>query len=718
MSAVTKTNADKRLAELDVDELEEAEAAVELARLSNEIARHDELYHRDDAPLIDDAAYDALRQRNEAIEAKYPALIREDSPRHRVGAAVNEAFSSAPHSVPMLSLGNAFEQSDVEEFLSRIRRFLSLSEEAPLEIAGEPKIDGLSISLTYENGKLVRGATRGDGQVGEDVTRNILTISEIPTTLEGNDIPALIDVRGEIYMSHADFLSLNERQEAAGAKLFANPRNAAAGSLRQLDPKITAGRPLKFFAYAVGDSAAMIEASGGRIATHSDVIAELQSWGFPTNPLSRVLSDAASLMAFYDEVGAARATLGYDIDGIVYKVNDLALQARLGFVSRAPRWAIAHKFPAEKAMTIVEAIDIQVGRTGVLTPVAKLAPVTVGGVVVSNATLHNEDEIERKDVRVGDWVIVQRAGDVIPQVVEVMLNKRAADLPRFEFPTRCPVCGTKAERAIDPKTGRTDAARRCLGGFGCPAQAKEQLKHFVSRSAYDIEGLGDKQIDAFYEDELVREPADIFTLAQRDEASPLTSLKNRDGWGEKSVSKLFAAIDERRSIGLDRFIFALGIRHVGSATARDLARFYGNVESFYQAMSAAYDEESDAFQALSNIDGIGQVVARSLSHYFHEQLNRAKVENLLQHVEVEPVEFETISSDVSGKTVVFTGKLEEMSRGEAKALAERLGAKVAGSVSGNTDILVAGPGAGSKLKKAEEHGVQVMTEAEWLALVS
>lgn len=715
---MTKTNADKRLAELDVDELEEAEAAVELARLSNEIARHDELYHRDDAPLIDDAAYDALRQRNEAIEAKYPALIREDSPRHRVGAAVNEAFSSAPHSVPMLSLGNAFEQSDVEEFLSRIRRFLSLSEEAPLEIAGEPKIDGLSISLTYENGKLVRGATRGDGQVGEDVTRNILTISEIPTTLEGNDIPALIDVRGEIYMSHADFLSLNERQEAAGAKLFANPRNAAAGSLRQLDPKITAGRPLKFFAYAVGDSAAMIEASGGRIATHSDVIAELQSWGFPTNPLSRVLSDAASLMAFYDEVGAARATLGYDIDGIVYKVNDLALQARLGFVSRAPRWAIAHKFPAEKAMTIVEAIDIQVGRTGVLTPVAKLAPVTVGGVVVSNATLHNEDEIERKDVRVGDWVIVQRAGDVIPQVVEVMLNKRAADLPRFEFPTRCPVCGTKAERAIDPKTGRTDAARRCLGGFGCPAQAKEQLKHFVSRSAYDIEGLGDKQIDAFYEDELVREPADIFTLAQRDEASPLTSLKNRDGWGEKSVSKLFAAIDERRSIGLDRFIFALGIRHVGSATARDLARFYGNVESFYQAMSAAYDEESDAFQALSNIDGIGQVVARSLSHYFHEQLNRAKVENLLQHVEVEPVEFETISSDVSGKTVVFTGKLEEMSRGEAKALAERLGAKVAGSVSGNTDILVAGPGAGSKLKKAEEHGVQVMTEAEWLALVS
>lgn len=717
MSAVTKTNADKRLAELDVDELDEAEAAVELARLSNEIARHDELYHRDDAPLVDDAAYDALRQRNEAIEAKFPALIRDDSPSHRVGAAVNEAFSSAPHSVPMLSLGNAFEQSDVEEFLSRIRRFLSLSEEAPLEIAGEPKIDGLSISLTYENGKLVRGATRGDGQVGEDVTRNILTISEIPTTLAGIDIPALIDVRGEIYMSHDEFLSLNERQEEAGAKLFANPRNAAAGSLRQLDPKITEGRPLQFFAYAVGDSAAMSEASGGRIATHGDVIAELQSWGFPTNPLSRVLSDAASLMAFYEEVGAARATLGYDIDGIVYKVNDLALQSRLGFVSRAPRWAIAHKFPAEKAMTIIEAIDIQVGRTGVLTPVAKLAPVTVGGVVVSNATLHNEDEIERKDVRVGDWVIVQRAGDVIPQVVEVVLNKRADDLPRFEFPTRCPVCGTKAERAVDPKTGRTDAARRCLGGFGCPAQAKEQLKHFVSRSAYDIEGLGDKQIDAFYEDKLVREPADIFTLAQRDEASPLTSLKNRDGWGEKSVSKLFAAIDERRSIGLDRFIFALGIRHVGSATARDLARFYGNVESFYEAMSAAYDEESDAFQALSNIDGIGQVVARSLSHYFHEQLNRAKVDNLLQHVEVEPVEFEAISSDVSGKTVVFTGKLEEMSRGEAKALAERLGAKVAGSVSGNTDILVAGPGAGSKLKKAEEHGVQVMTEAEWLALV-
>lgn len=705
------------ISELEVEALDEVGAKRELARLAKEIAHHDELYHRQDAPEIDDAAYDALRQRNEAIEARFPELQRADSPSLRVGAEPLEGFAEAPHSVPMLSLGNAFEEGDVEDFIARIRRFLTLDEAAPLPIAGEPKIDGLSISLTYENGVLTRGATRGDGQVGEDVTRNIRTIAEIPEKLSGGDVPPLVDVRGEIYMSHADFAKLNEAQAALGAKQFANPRNAAAGSLRQLDPKVTETRPLRFFAYAVGDMTALIEASQGRIATHKASIEQLSRWGFPVNPLTRVMDGAAALMAYYREVGAARAGLGYDIDGIVYKVNELALQARLGFVSRAPRWAIAHKFPAEKAITQLEAIDIQVGRTGALTPVAKLTPVTVGGVVVSNATLHNEDEIARKDVRVGDWVVVQRAGDVIPQVVEVILEKRAEGVVPFEFPQQCPVCGAPAERAVDPKTGKEEAVRRCIGSFGCPAQAQEQLKHFVSRNAFDIEGLGDKQITAFYEEGLVRAPADIFTLATRDAADPLTSLKNKDGWGEKSVTNLFAAIDERRHISLDRLIHALGIRHVGVTTARDLARYYTDWQPFYEAMTEAYDETSDAFETLSNIDGIGGVVARSLTHYFHAEENRQQVEDLLAHLTVEPVVFKAVASDVSGKTVVFTGKLESLSRSEAKAQAERLGAKVAGSVSAKTDILVAGPGAGSKLKKAEAHGVTVMTEEEWLALV-
>lgn len=704
--------------EIAVNALSEEDARAELARLAIEIEYHDRLYHQNDAPEIDDASYDALRRRNEEIERRFPHLTREDSPSISVGAQPLEGFSKAQHAVPMLSLGNAFAREDIDEFLARIKRFLSMDDTAPLEIVGEPKIDGLSISLTYKNGKLLRGATRGDGQVGEDVTRNILTIDEIPNQLQGKDTPALIDVRGEIYMSHADFERLNERQEAQGAKIFANPRNAAAGSLRQLDSRITAERPLKFFAYAVGDSAALTDPSEGRIKTHKGVIDQLSAWGFPVNPLTRVMDRADELMNYYEEIGAGRATLGYDIDGIVYKVNDLALQGRLGFVSRAPRWAIAHKFPAEKAMTIVEEIDIQVGRTGVLTPVAKLKPVTVGGVVVSNATLHNEDEIKRKDVRVGDWVIVQRAGDVIPQVVEVVFEKRGRELKPFAFPQKCPVCGTEAERAIDPKTGKEEAARRCLGGFGCPAQAKEQLKHFVSRNAFDIEGLGDKQIDTFYEEGRVKEPADIFTLQVRDEADPLLSLKNKDGFGEKSVSNLFTAIDERRHIGLDRFIFALGIRHVGATTAKDLARFYGSIDAFYQAMREAYNEEGEAFSQLSNIDGIGSVVARSLSHYFHAPQNRTKVEALLAHVTVEPVVFETVASDISGKTVVFTGKLEVMSRAEAKAQAERLGAKVAGSVSSNTDILVAGPGAGSKLKKAEELGVTVMSEDAWLEMIN
>lgn len=695
---------------IEVDGLSEDQAKAELKRLAAEIARHDEFYYQNNAPLIDDAAYDQLRLRNEAIEVRFPLLVLAESPSLRVGAAPASGFVKAEHSVPMLSLGNAFSREDVAEFLSRIRRFLSMSDADALDIIAEPKIDGLSISLTYEQGILKRAATRGDGQVGENVTGNIFTIDEIPKKILGDDVPALMDVRGEVYMSHADFKALNEAQEAAGQKAFANPRNAAAGSLRQLDSKITASRALKFFAYSAG------QASDIGVARHSDILARFKEWGFPINPLIRRCSELDELIEQYEQIEENRAGLGYDIDGVVYKVDDLALQERLGFISRAPRWAIAHKFAAEKAVTQVEDIDIQVGRTGALTPVAKLTPVTVGGVVVSNATLHNEDEIARKDVRVGDFVVVQRAGDVIPQVVEVVLEKRPDGSEPFEFPQNCPVCGSLAERAVDPVTERRDVVRRCVGGFNCSAQAQERLKHFVSRNGFDIEGLGEKQIAAFYEEKTINTPADIFTMQERDEAS-LTKLKNKDGWGEKSVSKLWAAIDERRKIGLDKFIFALGIRHVGDTTAKDLARHYGTADRWLEAMQGAHDEESAAFEELRNIDGIGAVVARSLTHYFSQEQNVEQVSELLKYVTAEPVVFEQVSSPVTGQTVVFTGKLELMSRAEAKAQAERLGAKVAGSVSAKTNILVAGPGAGSKLKKAEELGVRVLTEQGWLDLV-
>lgn len=695
---------------IEVGELSKDQAEAELKRLAAEIAHHDQLYYQNDAPEIDDAAYDLLRLRNDAIEAKFPELVRADSPSLRVGAAPVSGFVKAEHSVPMLSLGNAFSREDVDEFLLRLRRFLSMSGDEPLLIVAEPKIDGLSISLTYENGVLKRAATRGDGQVGENVTSNILTIDEIPKHITGADVPALMDVRGEVYMSHADFKALNEVQEAAGQKPFANPRNAAAGSLRQLDAKITATRTLKFFAYSAG------QASDIGVATHSAILERFKAWGFPINPLIRLCSSIDELIEQYEMIERDRAQLGYDIDGVVYKVDDLNLQERLGFVSRAPRWAIAHKFAAEKAVTQIESIDIQVGRTGALTPVAKLTPVAVGGVVVSNATLHNEDEIVRKDVRVGDYVVVQRAGDVIPQVVEVVLEKREEGSQPFEFPQICPVCGSLAERAVDPITERRDVVRRCMGGFNCSAQAQERLKHFVSRNGFDIEGLGEKQIAAFYEEKLVQAPADIFTLQERDEAS-LTKLKNKDGWGDKSVRKLWMAIDERRHIGLDRFIFSLGIRHVGESTAKDLARHYGTAECWLEAMQEANDEESAAFEELRNIDGIGAVVARSLTHYFTQERNVEQVTDLLRYVTAEPVVFEQVESSVTGQTVVFTGKLELMSRAEAKEQAERLGAKVAGSVSAKTNILVAGPGAGSKLKKAEELGVRVLTEQEWLDLV-
>ena len=694
---------------IEVQELNEQQALSELKRLADEIAKHDQLYYQKDDPEISDADYDGLRQRNLAIEAKFPGLILETSPSKKVGAAPLEGFEKATHSVPMLSLGNAFNREEVEDFTSRVKRFLSLEPQDTLAIVAEPKIDGLSISLTFSKGELVRAATRGDGRVGEDVTHNILTIGEIPKQISG-DVPELFDIRGEVYMGHDDFLTLNAAQDKQGHKVFANPRNAAAGSLRQLDPSITAKRPLKFFAYSLGDAQVL------GVKHHSDVLAQFEKWGFPVNPLTKVCSSVDELMERYEHIALHRSDLGYDIDGVVYKVDDLALQERLGFVSRAPRWAIAHKFEAEKAVTQLEAIEIQVGRTGALTPVAKLTPVTVGGVVVSNASLHNEDEIARKDVRVGDYVVVQRAGDVIPQIVEVVLDKRAKGSEPFSLPEVCPACGSPAERAIDPETNRQDVVRRCTGGFICPAQAQERLKHFVSRNAFDIEGMGEKQVEAFYDLEWVKTPVDIFSLEARDE-SRLTSLKNMDGWGEKSVSKLWDAINERRTIGLDRFIYALGIRHVGATTAADLARHYGEAETWLNAMVAAGDEDAAAFEDLKNIDGIGGVVARSLTHYFKEPRNLEQVQALFAVLNVEPVEFEEIASSVTGQTIVFTGKLELLSRAEAKAQAERLGAKVAGSVSAKTNIVVAGPGAGSKLKKAEELGVKVLTEQEWLDLI-
>jgi DNA ligase (NAD+) len=691
--------------------LTQEEAAAELEWLAEEIARHDEAYYREDSPEISDAEYDALRQRNEQLEAEFPELIRSDSPSKRVGAAPSEKFGKVRHAVPMLSLGNAFADEDVAEFVGRIRRFLKLSEDDELRITAEPKIDGLSISLRYENGKLVQAATRGDGQEGENVTRNCETIGDIPRVVKADDFPSVFEVRGEIYMSHKDFAELNERQSQAGAKVFANPRNAAAGSLRQLDPAITASRPLRFFAYAWGQVERL------PADTQMGVIEAFGRWGFPINPLMEVCNGVDDLLAHYHAIEEQRATLGYDIDGVVYKVNRLDLQERLGFVSRSPRWAIAHKFAAEKATTILEGIDIQVGRTGALTPVARLKPVTVGGVVVSNATLHNEDEIARKDIRIGDTVIVQRAGDVIPQVLGHVPDKRPADAVPYEFPKVCPACGSHAVREVNEKTGKTDAVRRCTGGLICPAQRVERLKHFVSRNAFDIEGMGDKVIQEFYDDGLIQSPQDIFTLQARNERS-LKKLKDREGWGETSAKNLFAAIDERRTISLDRFIFALGIRHVGETSARVLARAYGSVGAFLDAMQAAQDDASEAYQELTNIDGIGNVVADAVAEFFAEPHNLTVVRELAdQHLDIQPMEAVATDSPVAGMTVVFTGALERMTRDEAKAMAERLGAKVAGSVSKKTDLVVAGPGAGSKLKKATELGVEVISEDDWFERV-
>ena len=748
-----------QIAAQPVEALSRNEAISELARLAAVLDAANTAYHTEDSPRLSDADYDTLKRRNAAIEARFPDLKRADSPSDKVGAAVADGFGKVRHVVRMLSLGNAFTSEDVTEFDTRIRRYLNLGPDAPLLFTAEPKIDGLSLSLRYENGQLVQAATRGDGETGENVTANARTIADIPHQLTG--APDVLEVRGEVYMSHADFAALNARAEAAGTKTFANPRNAAAGSLRQLDAEITRSRPLRFFAYAWGDLSAPLA------DTQSRAIARLSALGFSTNPLTRLCDGPTALIEAYEGIEDQRATLGYDIDGVVYKVDDLELQRRLGFRSTTPRWAIAHKFSAELAWTRLERIEIQVGRTGALSPVARLTPVTVGGVVVSNATLHNEDYIagrdakgnpirDGRDIREGDWVQVYRAGDVIPKIADVDLSRRPADASEYVFPTICPECGSRAIR--EPG----DAVRRCSGGLICPAQAVEKLKHFVSRAAFDIEGLGAKQIEMFYADASlpIKEPADIFRLARTDAAN-LSKLANRDGFGETSVKKLFQAIEDKREIPLSRLIFALGIRHVGEVASSDLARHFGTWEALVAAADAAAPaadrhqaadraEEAEraaaaaegrraaikpardavwahdpvpsearvAWDDLVGIEGIGATVAVSLVTTMGQEAERASIDRLLDELTVLPAEAPASSdSPVAGLTVVFTGSLEQMTRAEAKARAEALGAKVAGSVSAKTDLLVAGPGAGSKATKAADLGVKVIDEAGWLSLI-
>jgi len=690
-----------------IESLSATQARREHARLGEEIAAHDKRYYTEDAPIVSDAEYDALRLRYEALEAAFPELATPDSLTKKVGATPSEKFAKIRHRVPVLSLGNIFSEEEVAEFVARVRRFLGLSPDAPLAITAEPKIDGLSCSLRCESGKLVQAATRGDGYEGEDVTANVRTIGEIPHVLKGA-APEILEVRGEVYMTHADFAALNERQKEAGKTLFANPRNAAAGSLRQLDSAITASRPLHFFAYAWGEVSAL------PASTQMGMIAAFKDFGFPVNPLMVLCHSAEELITHYRHIESLRARLGYDIDGVVYKVDSLALQNRLGFVSRAPRWAAAHKFPAEKATTVLRAIEINVGRTGALTPVARLDPVTVGGVVVSNATLHNEDEIARKDIRVGDTVTVQRAGDVIPQILGPILDKRPEDSKPYVFPEICPVCGSAAVREIDPRTGTADVVRRCTGGLVCTAQVVERLKHFASRNAFDIEGFGDKLIEQFFHDGLIKTPADIFTLEER-ERGGLLKLTEREGFGETSVRNLFNAIEARRTLPLNRFIFALGIRHVGETNARRLARHFETFEALRKTAQVA-TEGSEARAEINNIEGIGEVVAEAVADFFAEKHNEDVLDALLDHVTPVPMEAVASASPVAGKTVVFTGSLERMTRDEAKAMAERLGAKVAASVSKKTDLVIAGPGAGSKLAKAAELGIETISEEDWLKM--
>lgn len=692
-----------------VAELTEAQALEELTALADQLTAHDIAYHRDDAPQISDGDYDALKARNLAIEARFPHLIRENSPSLLVGAARAEQFSPVEHGAPMLSLDNAFSTEDAQEFDARIRRFLMLGDEV-VAYTAEPKIDGLSASIRYEKGILIQGATRGDGRVGEDVTENLRTIADIPKRLSGTGWPEVIEIRGEVYLGHEEFAALNAAADAAGQKLYANPRNAAAGSLRQIDSKITAQRPLRFFAYAWGLHTTPFA------ETQAQALDLLKAWGFQTTPQSQRVLGLDGLLQAYAQMEAARPKLAFDIDGVVYKVDRLDWQQRLGFVTRTPRWAIARKFPAEQARTRLEAIDFQVGRTGAITPVARLQPVTVGGVVVVNATLHNGDEIARKDIRVGDTVILQRAGDVIPQIVSVVLEDRAPDAEIFEFPTHCP-CSLQTPLVRETTAGGAETVvRRCSGEFACPFQRIEHLRHFVSRRAYDIEGLGEKQLTAFFERGWIREPADIFRLAK--DGEKLEALKGTDGYGETSVANLVSGIEARRTIALDRFIFGLGIRHIGETTAVVMARGYLTAAAFLAAMDKVADRDPEAMEELDNLDQIGGAVIEAAVAYFAEDHNRAVVQNLVAELTILDAEPPKTDTAVAGKTVVFTGALERMTRDEAKAQAEAMGAKVSGSVSKKTDLVVAGPGAGSKLKTATDLGIQVMTEDEWLALVA
>ena len=686
-----------------------AKAKAELKRLAREIAAHDERYYQNDAPTISDADYDALRRRNATLEARFPELVLADSPSRRVGAKPARGFAKLRHAVPMLSLDNAFGDEDVADFVDRIRRFLRLSADEPLAFTAEPKIDGLSLSLRYEDGRLISGATRGDGIEGEDVTANVKTLADIPKELAGKRIPPSCDIRGEVYMTKSAFLALNERQREAGKQVFANPRNSAAGSLRQLDPTITASRPLGFFAYAWGEMSEL------PASTQHGMLDWSARCGFATNPLMKRCNSIEELLAFHREIELARGTLDYDIDGVVYKVDRLDWQERLGFVSRTPRWAVAHKFPAQRATTVVRGIDIQVGRTGALTPVAKLEPVTVGGVVVQNATLHNADEIARLDVRIGDTAEVQRAGDVIPQVLGVVLEKRPAGAKPYRFPTKCPCPLHTPVVRETTATGEESAVIRCTGEFACPYQRMEHLRHFVSRRAFDIEGLGEKQIALFYEEGWVKEPADIFTLEARNQK---IKLEDYEGFGETSVRNLFDAINARREISLERFIHALGIRHVGETTAQALARGYGTWAAFHDAARTVAKGDPEARAEMDAHDQIGDTVIDAIAAYFGESHNVKMVERLGEHVRISAAARPRTDSAIAGKTVVFTGTLEQMTRDEAKAMAERLGAKVSSSVSKKTDLVVAGPGAGSKLTDAKKLGIDVLSEDEWLKLVA
>ena len=686
-------------------------AAAELEGLARRIAEQDRLYYVEQAPGLDDAAYDALKRRNADLEARFPSLVRTDSPSLRVGFQPSASFAAVRHGVPMLSLDNAFNAAEVADFVARIRRFLKLDPAEPLAFTVEPKIDGLSANLRYEHGRLVQGATRGDGRTGEDVTANLRTLSDIPDRLSGTGWPELIEVRGEVYIGHDAFSAMNAAAERTSGRTYANPRNAASGSLRQIDPAITAARPLRFFAYAWG------EASSPFAGTQWEALQRLHDWGFPVSELSQRVDGEAALEAEYRRFEDLRPRLGFDIDGVVYKLDRLDWQERLGFAGRIPRWAIAHKFAPEQARTLVNDIEIQVGRTGALTPVAKLAPINVGGVVVQNATLHNADEIARKDIRIGDTVVIQRAGDVIPQVVEVVLDARPAPEPSpYAFPAVCP-CPLKTPVTRETTGGGVETVvRRCTGEMACPFQRLEHLKLFVSRKAFDIEGLGERQLAAFYDDGLVREPADIFGLARNEEA--LAVLRTREGYGETSIRNLAAAIEARRTIALARFIFALGIRHVGETTAVTLARGYGSAAAFLDAMDQLAQGDAGAAEELDAMDQVGSAVVEAARAYFAEDHNRTRVANLCAQLTIENAEAPKANTAVAGKTVVFTGALETLTRDEAKAQAERLGAKVAGSVSKKTDIVVAGPGAGSKLKQAQALGLQVMSEAEWLTLAS